>query len=108
MQKAAITALLVASCASAADWPDWRGPRRDGTSSEKNLPAKWSPKGENLAWKAPFGGRSAPIVMGDRVYVLNTIGAGKTLRERVVCLNADTGKVEWEYAYNVFLSDVPP
>ncbi len=108
MRKAAIFLALVATSASAADWPDWRGPRRNGTSSEKNLPSKWSPTGENLAWKAPFGGRSAPIVMGDRVYVLNVTGEGKTLRERVVCLNADTGKVVWEYAYNVFLSDVPP
>jgi outer membrane protein assembly factor BamB len=108
MRNAAIFAVVFTSFASAADWPDWRGPRRDGTSPEKNLPTKWSPTGENLVWKAPFGGRSAPIVMGDRVYVLNTIGEGKTLRERVVSLNADTGKVVWEYAYNVFLSDVPP
>lgn len=108
MQKAALFAVLLASYAVAADWPDWRGLRRDGTSPEKNLPTKWSPTGENLAWKAPYGGRSAPIVMSDRVYVMNTVGEGKTLRERVVCLNADTGKVVWEYAYNVFLSDVPP
>lgn len=108
MRKAALSAVIVACSASAADWPDWRGPRRDGTSTEKNLPAKWSPSGENLAWKAPFGGRSAPIVMGDRVYVLNTSGAGPTLRERLMCLNADTGKVLWEHAYNVYLSDVPP
>jgi len=108
MRKAAIFVVVVASCAPAADWPDWRGPRRDGTSSEKNLPVKWSPSGENLAWKAPYGGRSAPIVMGDRVYVLNTVGAGPTLRERLMCLNVDTGKVVWEFANNVFLSDVPP
>jgi outer membrane protein assembly factor BamB len=108
MRYTAIFAVLVASCASAADWPDWRGPRRDGTSSEKNLPVKWSPSGENLAWKAPYGGRSAPIVVGDRIYVFNAIGAGPTLRERLMCLNADTGKVVWEYANNVFLSDVPP
>src|SRR5215210_7615479 len=81
-----------------ADWSDWRGPRRDGTSSEKNLPTKWSPAGENLAWKAPYGGRSAPIVMGGRVYLMNTVGTGATLRERVMALDADTGKVVWEYA----------
>ena len=108
MRKAALFAILVASYASAADWPDWRGLKRDGTSPEKNLPTKWSPAGENLAWKVPFGGRSAPIVMGNRVYVLNTVGAGATLRERVMCLDADTGKVIWQHAYNIFLSDVPP
>jgi outer membrane protein assembly factor BamB len=46
--------------------------------------------------------------MGDRVYMLNGVGTGPTLRERLLCLNADTGKLLWEHAYNVFLSDVPP
>src|SRR5215471_1776887 len=50
----------------AADWPDWRGPNRDGTSAEKGLPEKWSLKGDNLAWKAPYGGRSTPVILGDR------------------------------------------
>src|SRR5215203_6679127 len=99
---------LAFSLVALSDWAEWRGPGRDGVSTEKNLPVKWSPSGENLAWKAPYGGRSAPIVMGDRLYVLNGVGAGPTLRERLMCLNADTGKVLWEYAYNVFLSDVPP
>jgi outer membrane protein assembly factor BamB len=108
MRHAVLLAVIVASGACAADWPDWRGPRRDGTSSEKNLPTKWSPSGENLAWKAPYGGRSAPIVMDDRVYLFNPVGSGPTLRERLMCLNADTGKVIWEHATNVFLSDVPP
>jgi outer membrane protein assembly factor BamB len=92
----------------AGDWTDYRGPRRDGTSPEKNLPSKWSPSGENLSWKAPYGGRSAPVVMGDRLYVFNSVGKAETLQERVMCLNADTGKVLWEHKYNVFLSDVPP
>ena len=48
------------------------------------------------------------VVMGNRLYLMNTIGKDATLQERVMCLNADTGKVLWEYAYNVFLSDVPP
>lgn len=91
-----------------SDWPEWRGPARDGTSQEKNLPSRWSPKGENLAWKAPYGGRSAPVVLGDRVFLQNGGGKGETLQERVVCLNADTGKPVWEYRFNVFLSDVPP
>src|SRR6185503_4735820 len=75
---------------------------------EKNLPVKWSPTGENLAWRAPYGGRSAPIVMGDRVFLQNSAGKGETLQERVMCLNADNGKVIWEHRFNVYLSDVPP
>ena len=91
-----------------SDWAEWRGPARDGISSEKNLPVKWSPSGDNLAWKAPYGGRSAPIVMGDRVYLQNTAGKGENLQERLMCFNADTGKLLWEHRFNIYLSDVPP
>ena len=99
----------------AGDWTEFRGPMRDGTSPEKNLPVKWSPSGENLAWKAPYGGRSTPVVLGDRVYLQNpTMKVGETtkgldlLQERIVCLNANTGKLLWEYKFNVYLSDAPP
>jgi outer membrane protein assembly factor BamB len=91
-----------------SDWAEWRGPERNGVSTEKNLPTRWSPSGENLAWKAPYGSRSAPIVMGDRVYLQNSVGKGATLQERVVALDADTGKLLWEHRFNVYLSDVPP
>ena len=91
-----------------SDWAEWRGPARDGISNEKNLPAKWSPTGDNLAWKAPYGGRSAPIVMGDHLYLVNTAGQGETLQERLMCLNADNGKLLWEHRFNIYLSDVPP
>jgi outer membrane protein assembly factor BamB len=103
-----LNAILAFSFAVANDWAEWRGPARDGISTEKNLPEKWSPAGENLAWKAPYGGRSAPIVMGDRVYLQNTAGQGETLQERIMCFNADTGKLLWEHRFNVYLSDVPP
>lgn len=100
--------LVIVACAWAGDWPDWRGPKRDGTSPEKNLPTRWSPAGENLAWRVPYGGRSTPVVANDRVYLLNTVGERDTLQERVMALDANSGKVVWEYRYNVFLSDVPP
>ncbi|HEU0124651.1 MAG TPA: PQQ-binding-like beta-propeller repeat protein [Bryobacteraceae bacterium] len=100
--------LLAGAMPLLADWVDWRGPNRDGRSPEKNLPVAWSPAGENLAWKAPVGGRSAPVVHGDHVYILTSIGAGKTLQERLVCLHADTGKQLWEQRINLWLSDVPP
>jgi outer membrane protein assembly factor BamB len=102
------TTTATAGAASGSDWVEWRGPTRDGTSREKGLPEKWSPKGENLVWKQPFGGRSAPIVMGNRVFIFNSAGEGETMQERVMSLDADTGKVLWEYRFNVFASDVPP
>jgi outer membrane protein assembly factor BamB len=103
-----ILLLVLVTPSLATDWADWRGPARDGISSEKNLPVRWSPTGENLAWKAPYGGRSAPIVMGDRVYIQDSVGKGENEQERVVALNADTGKLVWEHRFNVYLSDVPP
>lgn len=103
-----ITLALAVQDAAAGDWVDWRGPARDGISPEKNLPVKWSPAGDNLAWKVPYGGRSAPIVMGDKVFLQNSVGAGETLQERVQCFNANNGKLLWEHRFNVYLSDVPP
>ena len=66
---------------SGNDWPEWRGPNRDGLSAEKGLPEKWSINGENLLWKVPYGGRSTPIVMGNRVFLFNSTGGGQTMQE---------------------------
>jgi outer membrane protein assembly factor BamB len=89
------------------DWPEARGPNRDGISTETGLVEKWALNGPNLLWRAPYGGRSAPIVVGNRVFVQNPSGRGPTLQERVMALDADTGKPVWEYKFNVFQSDVP-
>ena len=103
-----ILALFLLVPAFANDWTEWRGPARDGISPEKGLPTSWSPAGQNLAWKAPYGGRSAPIVMNGRVYLQNIAGKGDEEQERIMCFNADTGKLLWEHRFNIYLSDVPP
>ena len=90
------------------DWPELRGPSRDGISTETGLLSTWKLNGENFLWRASYGGRSAPIVMGNRVYVQNPAGRGTNLQERVMALDADTGKVVWEYKFNIFQSDAPP
>src|SRR5437667_7994419 len=90
------------------DWPEPRGPHRTGISDEKGLIEKWALNGQNFLWRAPYGGRSAPVVMGNRVYVQNPAGLGDAMQERVMALDADSGKVIWEYKFNVFQSDVPP
>ena len=89
------------------DWPELRGPHRDGTSLETDLPETWELDGENFLWRAPYGGRSAPIVMGDRVYVQNRSSRGTELQERVMALDANTGEMIWEHKFNIFQSDVP-
>jgi outer membrane protein assembly factor BamB len=100
--------LFISVPAVANDWAEWRGPARDGISLEKGLPTKWSPTGDNVAWKVPYGGRSAPIVVGNHIYLQNTAGKGETEQERVMCFNVDNGKLLWEHRFNVYLSDVPP
>ena len=89
------------------DWPELRGPNRDGVSRETGLISTWKLNGENFLWRVPYGGRSTPVVMGDRVYVQNPVGRGPALQERVMALDASTGKVIWEYKVNMYQSDVP-
>src|SRR5215213_2339016 len=106
---AVLGALLSATAViRGSDWPDWRGPARTGVSPDTGLPAKWSVSGENVAWQVSYGGRSGPVVFGDRLYLQNTSGSGASEQERVMCFNADTGKLLWEHRYNMFASDVPP
>ena len=89
------------------DWPEMRGPNRDGLSRETGLLDTWALNGENFLWRAPYGGRSAPIVMGNRLYVQNPSGRGVNLQERVMALDTDSGKVVWEFKFNLYQSDVP-
>src|SRR6185503_19372485 len=90
------------------DWPEMRVPNRDGISRETGLIDSFALNGANFLWRVPYGGRSAPIVVGNRLYVQNPSGRGTDLQERVMALDADTGKVIWEYKFNIFQSDVPP
>src|SRR4051812_10814744 len=89
----AALSVLFLQTAGADDWPEWRGPNRDGISKEKGLPEKWSVEGQGLAWKADYGGRSSPVILGDHLYLMNTYTKDDVVQERLLCLNADTGKL---------------
>ncbi len=94
------------------DWVFWRGPRYDGISYETGLIDDFDPEGgpdRNVLWKrSDLGGRSTPIVMDGRLYVLLRAEPGTSREgERVVCVNAETGETIWENRFNVYLSDVP-
>src|SRR4051812_36468398 len=54
--------LLITTIARAENWPEWRGPTRDGVTLEKNIPLKWSAT-ENVKWKVhlPDRGNSTPV-----------------------------------------------
>ncbi len=101
------TSLIGLDNALASDWPSWRGPNQDGSSSEIGLVSSWSLEGDNLLWKADFMGRSTPIVLNDRVYVIGRVGVDITEQERVACFDAKTGEMLWEHRFNVFHSTIP-
>jgi outer membrane protein assembly factor BamB len=90
-----LLALLASTAfASAENWPAWRGPQLDGSSSEKNVPTVWSPN-QNIVWKTRIEGygHASPIVWNDRVF---TVSALEKSNDRVLfCLNRKTGSVIW-------------
>ncbi len=81
-------------CASAENWPQWRGPFFNGSTTEKNLPETWS-KTENVLWTAPLPGWShaTPIIWNDHIFVTSP-DAEKNLH--LICLNRRDGKVRWQ------------
>src|SRR6266478_2745598 len=106
-----LCASVVSPCPCiAGDWTHWRGPEQTGVSQQKDLPDRWSPnpqaENNDLVWKQPYGGRSTPIIMNGRVFFINSAGEGLTGQERVMCFDAETGKVIWEYKFNVWLADI--
>jgi outer membrane protein assembly factor BamB len=105
-----LAACLLVSVGRANDWVHWRGPEQTGVSSELDLPERFSADpgdaNGNLIWKNGFGSRSTPIVMNGRVYLIGDAGQGPTEQERVLCFDANTGKVLWEHRFNVFQTDI--
>src|SRR5690242_6201799 len=78
----------------AADWPQWRGPRRDGISAERGLLKQWPAEGPRLVWQAKDigDGYSTPSVVGDRLYVLSNKGMDD---EFVQALDTKDGRPIW-------------
>jgi outer membrane protein assembly factor BamB len=87
--------LALAGAAQGQDWPGWRGPKRDGTSSETGFPVRWSAT-ENIVWKVPVAGKghSSPVVWGDRI-LLTTCLEEKGER-RLLCLDRKDGHSLWD------------
>ena len=80
--------------ASAGDWPQWRGPQRNGVSPETGLLTEWPKTGPKLLWQVADidYGYSTPSVVGDRIYLLSN--RGKT-DEFVQSLSVRDGKQLW-------------
>lgn len=106
----ALVLLSIPWPATAGDWIHWRGPAQNGYVTGQNLPDSFDleePGKGGLVWKAPVGGRSAPLLLGNKLFTLNARDLNTpTEGERVTCFDADTGKILWEYKINVYHSDV--
>jgi len=90
----AFFAIALAGTIHAENWPQFRGPNHDGSSTEKNLPEKFS-KTENVKWAAELPGLSAsvPAIWGDSVFLTAPIEAEQKFVG--ICLDAKTGKERW-------------
>ena len=86
-------AILLASTANAENWPQWRGAKSDGISTEKNIPTKWT-KSENIAWRTPMPGQAGatPCIWDNRIYATSSDGSDLVL----LCLNTTDGKILWK------------
>ena len=86
--------MMTAIIAAAADWPQWRGPQRDGISKETGLLHEWPGDGPKLLWQVgEIGtGYSTPSVVGQRIYLLGNTG---TEDEFVKVLSVKDGSGVW-------------
>jgi outer membrane protein assembly factor BamB len=106
--------LSFASSALAADWPQWLGPKRDGVWRETGLVDKFPKGGPPVLWRVSVQpGFSGPAVASGRVFLTDfepsrdssgkpapNAKGGTPGKERVLCLDAQTGKLIWKHDYD--------
>ena len=82
------------TAASPSDWPQWRGPERNGISKESGLLKQWPAGGPKLLWQlTDIGdGYSGPAVVGSRIYLVSNRGMDN---EFVEARSTQDGKVIW-------------
>ena len=104
--RALIVLAAIVFCLSEAraqDWPQWRGPNRDGISKETGLLKQWPATGPALVWKATGagGGYSSLAISGGRIFTMG-VRAG---RENVIAFDVATGKELWATPHGAVFSN---
>jgi outer membrane protein assembly factor BamB len=90
-----VTAGICALLLMGTDWPQWRGPNRDGKAVGFAAPTTW-PKELSEKWKVPIGdGVATPALVGDKLFVFTRQGDDEIIR----CLDAASGKELWQHKY---------
>ena len=93
--------VLLAACVPCVgqNWPQWRGPFLNGSTTETGLPTEWSTT-QGVLWVTPIGpGSSTPVVFGDKVFISDVDRATNDVV--ALCIDASSGKVLWLSAYCV-------
>ena len=87
--------LLTTLTAPGENWPCWRGPRLDGTSTERRVPTHWSAT-SNVVWKTqlPGTGHSSPIVWEDRLFTVSALSEEES--RVLLSLDRRTGSLLWQ------------
>ena len=92
----AVWAPTAAGADANASWPQWRGPKRNGTSTETGLLREWRRVKPKVLWRANVGiGFSSFAVSNGLVYTLGN----RSNTDTVYALSAKTGKPAWKYSY---------
>ncbi|MEX2285436.1 MAG: PQQ-binding-like beta-propeller repeat protein [Planctomycetaceae bacterium] len=101
-----IVPLILAGSLQADDWPQWRGPNRDGQWNETGILEAFPPGGLTVRWRAPVRvGVSTPIVVRGRVYITDTELVRPKAHERLHAFDEATGQSLWTYANDVDYPD---
>src|SRR6476469_10037991 len=99
MRTFVILVLSLTTASRADDWPQWRGPNRDGVWREKGILEAIPASGLKVRWRARIGlGYSGPAVAQGRVFVTDhqlRTDAGRPEVERVLCFEEASGKPLW-------------
>ena len=98
--RVAVLPCLMVLGATASDWPQFRGPNRDGNWDESKVLKSFPRQGLKIRWRhAVGGGFSSPVVADGRVFLSDVVLTKPTSRERVHCFEEKTGKVLWVFGY---------
>src|SRR2546427_3518903 len=92
-----ISVLLIQGTILASDWPQWRGPNRDGVWTESGILSSFPSTGLLPKWKVSVGlGYSSPIIANGMLYLSDLVVERRIVHGRVFCFNARTGKQVWK------------
>ena len=96
--RAVVAAVMIAAgsaAVAAQDWPQWRGPARDGVASGFDAPASW-PDALQRQWSVDVGlGYATPVLVGERIYMFTRQDGDEVM----TALDAATGESLWRTAY---------